>query len=88
MIALQLPEMFLLLLQLLHQLLLRKLLLLLILLSVIFYRFVAIYQSMKYEGETVEKKVHNSELFALVIFAVALLALITPASMAFLRSIA
>jgi hydrogenase-4 component F len=63
-------------------------LLLLILLSVIFYRFAAIYQSMKYEGETVEKKVHNSELFALVIFAVALLALITPASMAFLRSIA
>jgi hydrogenase-4 component F len=62
-------------------------LLLLILLSVIFYRFVAIYQSMKYEGETIEKKVYTGELFALVIFAVALVALLAPSSMAFLRGV-
>jgi len=62
-------------------------LLLLILLSVIFYRFIAIYQSMKYEGEEKEKKVYTSELFALVIFALSLMALLLPPSMTFLRSI-
>jgi hydrogenase-4 component F len=62
-------------------------LLLLILLSVIFYRFVSIYQSMKYEGETYAKKVYASELFALVLFALALMALLLPESMAYLRSI-
>ncbi|RRS32736.1 MAG: hydrogenase [Epsilonproteobacteria bacterium (ex Lamellibrachia satsuma)] len=60
---------------------------LLILLSVIFYRFVAIYQSMKYEGEENEKKVYTSELFALVIFTLSLMVLLLPSSMAFLRSI-
>ncbi|WP_456381318.1 proton-conducting transporter transmembrane domain-containing protein [Hydrogenimonas sp.] len=63
-------------------------LLLLILLSVIFYRFVAIYQSMKYEGEAAERPVYTAEVAALAIFAVGLLALITPATMHFLRSIA
>ncbi len=63
-------------------------LLLLILLSVIFYRFVAIYQSMKYEGKEEEKKVYASELFALVIFALCLAALMLPASLDYLRSIA
>ncbi len=62
-------------------------LLLLIFLSVIFYRFVAIYQSMKYEGETVEKRVYRSELLSLMIFAFSLIALISPASIEFLRSI-
>ncbi|WP_084722067.1 proton-conducting transporter membrane subunit [Sulfurovum lithotrophicum] len=63
-------------------------LLLLILLSVIFYRFVAIYQSMKYEGEESEKRVYTSELLALIIFAVSLVALLLPGSLAYLRSIA
>jgi len=60
---------------------------LLILLSVIFYRFVAIYQSMKYEGKTEPKKVYSSELIALLIFALALVALLFPFSMQYLRSI-
>jgi len=60
---------------------------LLILLSIIFYRFVAIYQSMKYEGEEKEKKVYNSELFGLVIFAFSLMALLFPATITYLKSI-
>ena len=62
-------------------------LLLLMLLSVIFYRFIAIYQSMKYEGEEEEKRVYSSELFALLIFACCLAALLMPASLDYLRSI-
>jgi hydrogenase-4 component F len=60
---------------------------LLILLSIIFYRFVAIYQSMKYEGEAQEKKVYRSELFALVLFAISLMGLLLPQTLAYLRSI-
>ena len=60
---------------------------LLILLSIIFYRFVAIYQSMKHEGETQEKKVYSSELFALVLFAISLMGLLLPQTLAYLRSI-
>jgi hydrogenase-4 component F len=60
---------------------------LLILLSIIFYRFVAIYQSMKYEGEAQEKKVYSSELFALVLFAISLMGLLLPQTLAYLRSI-
>ncbi len=63
-------------------------LLLLLLLSIIFYRFVTVYQSMKYEGETIEKRVYTSEILALLLFAVCLGFLMTPASFAFLRSIA
>ena len=63
-------------------------LLLLILLSVIFYRFVAIYQSMLYEGEAQSKKVFASEVVALALFGVALIVLMLPASITFLRSIA
>ncbi len=62
-------------------------LLLLMLLSVIFYRFIAIYQSMKYEGEEEEKRVYPSELFALLIFACCLAALLLPASLDYLRNI-
>ncbi len=62
--------------------------LLLFLLSIIFYRFVELYQSMKYEGEAVEKRVYGSELAALLLFAVGALALLLPFSLAFLRSIA
>ncbi|QOP45927.1 proton-conducting transporter membrane subunit [Sulfurimonas paralvinellae] len=61
---------------------------LLALLSIIFYRFVAIYQSMKYEGKEEEKTVYSSELFALVIFAISLMALLLPSSLAYLKSIA
>ena len=57
------------------------------LLSIIFYRFVAIYQSMKYEGEAEEKTVYTSELVALVIFAISLMALLLPSSLAYLKSI-
>ncbi len=62
--------------------------LLLLLLSIIFYRFVALYQSMKYEGDTAPRKVYAPELAALVIFAVGLAVLLLPSSMAFLRSVA
>ncbi len=60
---------------------------LLILLSIIFYRFVAIYQTMKYEGEEKEKTVYNSELIALVLFAVALVSLLLPSTISYLKSI-
>jgi len=59
---------------------------LLVLLSVIFYRFVAIYQSMKYEGKEEEKTVYRSELFALLLFAISLAALLLPQTLKFLRS--
>jgi len=60
---------------------------LLIMLGIIFYKFVDIYQSMKYDGTTSKKEVYTSELFALLIFAISLIALITPFSMNYLRSI-
>jgi len=60
---------------------------LLILLSIIFYRFVAIYQSMKYEGQEKEKTVYTSELFTLVIFAISLVVLMLPSSLEYLKSI-
>ena len=60
---------------------------LLVLLSIIFYRFVAIYQSMKYEGEEKEKVVYTSELIALVLFAVALVSLLLPSTISYLKSI-
>lgn len=62
-------------------------LLLLIFLSIIFYRFINIFQSMKYQGETQPKTVYGTELLALIIFAVSLLLLLTPLSLDFLRSI-
>ncbi len=60
---------------------------LLILLSIIFYRFVAIYQSMKYEGKEKEKTVYRSELFALVLFALSLAGLLLPQTLQYLRSV-
>lgn len=62
-------------------------LVLLVLLSVVFYRFIAIYQSMKYEGEIREKVVYTSELFALIIFVLSCIALLLPQSFAYLQSI-
>ncbi|SFV75715.1 Formate hydrogenlyase subunit 3/Multisubunit Na+/H+ antiporter, MnhD subunit [hydrothermal vent metagenome] len=60
---------------------------LLSLLSIIFYRFVSIYQSMKYEGKEEEKIVYNSELFALILFVISLIALLLPSSLTYLKSI-
>jgi len=62
-------------------------LLLLVLLSVIFYRFITIYQSMKYSGEEKEKIVYKSEIFSLVIFAISLIVLLLPKTFVYLRSI-
>jgi len=59
----------------------------LVLLSVIFYRFVSIYQSMKYEGKEVEKKVYPTELMALGVFVVALIVLLLPQSIHFLQGV-
>lgn len=61
--------------------------LLLTLLLVIFYRFIVLYQSMKYEGESQGKIVHKSELFALIIFALSLVILLLPQSFEYLKSI-
>ncbi len=48
----------------------------LLLLAVIFYKFVEVYQSMKYEGSEEPKEVYASEMSALALFAIALLALL------------
>jgi hydrogenase-4 component F len=63
-------------------------LLLLLFLALIFYKFVEIYQSMKYEGEEGEKKVYLSELLSLVIFAVATASLILPQVISYIEGIA
>jgi len=60
---------------------------LLILLSVIFYKFIDIYQSMKYEGEEQKKEVYTTEVFALILFALSLLVLLLPVSINFLKGI-
>jgi len=60
---------------------------LLLLLSVIFYKFVEIYQSMKYEGKEEKKEVYGNEVLALIIFAISLALLLTPWSFEFLRSL-
>ncbi len=60
---------------------------LLVLLSIIFYRFVEIYQAMKYEGKEEAKTVYANEVLALVIFAISLFVLLTPWSFEFLRGI-
>lgn len=61
--------------------------LILMLILVIFYRFIHVYQMMKYEGEAIEKKVYLSEIIALLIFVVALVALMLPPSITYLKSI-
>jgi len=61
---------------------------LLILLSIIFYKFVSLYQSMKYEGEERDKEVYSTEVFALILFALSLIVLILPMSINFLKGIA
>ncbi len=51
-------------------------LLLLILISIIFYKFIAVFQSMKYEGEEEEKIVYKSEIFSMIIFVLSILTLL------------
>ncbi len=68
-------------------LMISAIILLLILLSIIFYKFIEIYQSMKYEGIEKKKVVYGNEVLALIIFAVSLIALLTPWSFEFLRGI-
>jgi len=60
---------------------------LLILLSIIFYRFVEIYQSMKYEGVEEKRVVYGNEVLALLVFALSLAGLLTPWTFEFLRGI-
>ena len=50
--------------------------LMLLLLAIIFYKFVEVYQSMKYEGSEEEKRVYPSEASALLLFAISLIALL------------
>ena len=61
--------------------------LILIALSIIFYRFVEVYQSMKYEGKEEPKKLYFTEVLTLVVFALALLSLLLPGSFEFIRGI-
>ncbi|BCD60019.1 MULTISPECIES: proton-conducting transporter membrane subunit [unclassified Nitratiruptor] len=48
----------------------------LFLLAIIFYKFVDIYQQMKYSGSEEEKNVYSSDIAALIIFAVAVMILL------------
>jgi hydrogenase-4 component F len=61
--------------------------LLLLFLSIIFYKFIEVYQSMKYEGIEVEKKVYLSEMISIVILAISSLVLLMPQVFTFLRNI-
>ena len=61
--------------------------LLLVLLSIIFYKFIDVYQSMKYEGKEYQKKVYASELIALMIFAFGLVGLMLPSTLTYLKGI-
>ena len=60
---------------------------LLVLLSVIFYKFVEIYQDMKYKGQENKKVIYSSELISLAIFAICLVVLLTPSVMNYLKGI-
>ena len=60
---------------------------LLLLLSIIFYRFITIYQSMKYEGETCEKKLYTSDMLTLSLFTLTLALLLWPSTLEYLRHI-
>jgi len=62
-------------------------LLLLILISIIFYKFVAVFQSMKYEGEEEDKIIYKNEIFAMLIFTLSLIILLLPWSFEYLRGI-
>jgi len=61
--------------------------LLLLFLSIIFYKFIEVYQSMKYDGVEVEKKVYTSETVSIVILSASTLLLLLPQVFSFLKSI-
>jgi len=61
--------------------------LLLFFLSIVFMRFIQIYQSMKYEGKEEDKKVYASEIFSFFIFAISLITLLLPSTFTYIRSI-
>ncbi len=60
----------------------------LLLLSIIFYKFVQIYQSMKYEGVEIKKDVYAGELSALILFALAAASLLLPGVISYIKGIA
>ncbi|QCI27917.1 proton-conducting transporter membrane subunit [Caminibacter pacificus] len=60
---------------------------LLILLSIIFYRFVHIYQDMQYIGDEKEKTVYKSEMIAILILFISTALLLLPQSFDFIEGI-
>ncbi|MEO1928610.1 MAG: proton-conducting transporter membrane subunit [Nautiliaceae bacterium] len=60
---------------------------LLMLLSIIFYRFVHIYQDMLYAGDEKEKKVYKSEIVAILILFISTALLLLPQSFEFIEGI-
>ncbi|WP_458701190.1 proton-conducting transporter membrane subunit [Sulfurospirillum sp. 1307] len=60
---------------------------LLLFLSLVFMKFIQIYQSMKYEGKETKKEVYTSEILAFIIFAIASVVLLLPSSFEYLRAI-
>jgi hydrogenase-4 component F len=60
---------------------------LLMLLSIIFYRFVHIYQDMQYTGEEKEKKIYISEMIAIFILFISTALLLLPQSFDFIEGI-
>jgi len=61
---------------------------LLLLLSVIFYRFILLYQAMNYEGVDEKKEVDRMEVLVCVLFAMALVSLGTPWVLTFIQGVA
>jgi len=59
----------------------------LILLSIIFYKFVHIYQDMLYNGDEKEKKVYTSEILAVLILFISTALLLLPQSFEFIKGI-
>jgi len=64
-----------------------NIIILLLLLSIIFYKFVNVYQMMKYEGKERQKKVYFGEIAALALFALCIVFLMLPSSLKYLRGI-
>ena len=62
-------------------------LLILFFLAIIFYKFIETYQSMKFEGVEVEKKVYLSETISLVVLTLSTILLLFPQVFTFLKGI-
>ena len=63
------------------------LIVLLLLLSIIFYKFIEIYQSMRYEGEAESKIVYTNEWSFALLFLLATLTLLLPQTTTYLKAI-